>query len=450
MHAWLRNGTAVEIKLGPFVDATDGFTPETGLTISQADVRLAKNGGDWAQKSESTTLVHEENGWYRCLLDATDTATPGILVVAVNESGARPVYRTFMVIDPDMYDHLLDQASGDGFPVNVVNWDGASVQTTPPAVNVSRWNGTAVATPTVAGVPEVDVTHVAGSVVNALVGGRVDCSVGAMATSVITNAAIAANAIGASELATDAVAEIADAVWDEARAGHVAAGSFGEGVASVQGSVTGSVASVVGNVGGDVTGNIGGSLNGNVVGNVQGSVNTVTGDVQGDVVGNLGGNIIGDLLGEVAAIATGGITAGSIAADAIGSSELAASAVAEIADAVWDEAKAGHVTAGSFGEGVTVNALTTGVLSAAALAADAANKVADHVLRRTLANVAASADGDAVSFRSLLGVARKVVNRIRVSGGVLTVYEEDDTTAAGTQNVTTSASAQPITELDPP
>lgn len=51
-------------------------------------------------------------------------------------------------------------------------------------------------------------------------------------------------------------------------------------------------------------------------------------------------------------IAANVITAASIAADAIGASELAADAVAEIADGVWDEARAGHVAAGSFGEGV--------------------------------------------------------------------------------------------------
>jgi hypothetical protein len=37
---------------------------------------------------------------------------------------------------------------------------------------------------------------------------------------------------------------VADAIWDEARSGHTAAGSFGQGVASVQGAVTGAVASV--------------------------------------------------------------------------------------------------------------------------------------------------------------------------------------------------------------
>jgi hypothetical protein len=90
------------------------------------------------------------------------------------------------------------------------------------------------------------------------------------ATGAITASAIAADAIDASELAAGAATEIgtavwaaasrtltantnlndptaaaiADAVWDEARAGHVSAGSFGEGVASVQGGVTGSVGSI--------------------------------------------------------------------------------------------------------------------------------------------------------------------------------------------------------------
>lgn len=94
-----------------------------------------------------------------------------------------------------------------------------------------------------------------------------------------------------------------------------------------------------------------------VVASVSGAVGSVTGAV-GSVTGNVGGNVTG----SVGSVATGGITSGSfaagainaaaIAADAIGASELAADAVAEIADAVWDEARSGHVTAGSFGEGV--------------------------------------------------------------------------------------------------
>lgn len=67
-----------------------------------------------------------------------------------------------------------------------------------------------------------------------------------IADAAITAAKIATGAIDADALAADGVAEIADGVWDEARAGHVAVGSFGEGVASVQGNVTGSVGSVTG------------------------------------------------------------------------------------------------------------------------------------------------------------------------------------------------------------
>lgn len=97
-------------------------------------------------------------------------------------------------------------------------------------------------------------------------------------------------------------ADVADAVWDEARAGHVSAGSFGEGVASVQGNVTGSTASVAGAVG-SVTGNVGGnvvgtvaSVVGNVGGNVTGSVGSVVGAV-GSVTGNVGGNVTGTVGG---------------------------------------------------------------------------------------------------------------------------------------------------------
>lgn len=49
------------------------------------------------------------------------------------------------------------------------------------------------------------------------------------------------------------------------------------------------------------------------------------------------------------AFAAGAIDAAAIAANAIGTSEFAAATIAAIADAVWDEAQSGHVTAGSTG-----------------------------------------------------------------------------------------------------
>ena len=107
MANWLRQGTAVDIAMGPFVDSTDGVTAETALTIAQADVRLKKNGGAWAQKNDTNSATHEENGWYEVALNSTDTNTLGVLVVAINKSGARPVWREFLVVPAAVYDALV-------------------------------------------------------------------------------------------------------------------------------------------------------------------------------------------------------------------------------------------------------------------------------------------------------------------------------------------------------
>jgi hypothetical protein len=103
----LKQSTAVDIALGPFVDSTDGVTAETALTIAQADVRLKKNAAAWAQKNDTTSATHEENGWYEVNLNSTDTNTLGILCVAVAESGALPVWEKFMVVPANVYDSLI-------------------------------------------------------------------------------------------------------------------------------------------------------------------------------------------------------------------------------------------------------------------------------------------------------------------------------------------------------
>ncbi len=104
---WLKQSTSADVPIGPFVDQTDGFTAETALTITQPDIRLKKNGGAWAQKNAAQTLSHEENGYYEVTLDATDTNTLGLLRLAVNESGALPVWEDFLVVPANVYDSLV-------------------------------------------------------------------------------------------------------------------------------------------------------------------------------------------------------------------------------------------------------------------------------------------------------------------------------------------------------
>jgi hypothetical protein len=106
MGLFLKQSTAVDHLVGPFIDDGDGKTAETLLTVTQAEVRLSKNGGNMAQKNEATSLVHDELGYYVCKLDATDTNTLGRLQLMIHESGALPVYHEYMVVTANVYDSM--------------------------------------------------------------------------------------------------------------------------------------------------------------------------------------------------------------------------------------------------------------------------------------------------------------------------------------------------------
>lgn len=107
MAMWLKQSTAVTVKIGPFIDQTDGYSAETALTIAQGDVRLSKNGGDIAQKSDTGSCTHDEIGVYNCSLNTTDTGTLGRLQLWVHESGALPVWHEFMVVPANVWDSMF-------------------------------------------------------------------------------------------------------------------------------------------------------------------------------------------------------------------------------------------------------------------------------------------------------------------------------------------------------
>lgn len=134
---FLKQSTSVDVGVGPFLDESDGKTTETSLSITQADIRLKKNNGNWAQKAAAQTLSHEEAGWYELTLDATDTDTLGILLVAIHESGALPVWVEFHVVTANVYDSL--------FSTDVLD------------VSVTQWTGTNVASPDTAGYPKTTI-----------------------------------------------------------------------------------------------------------------------------------------------------------------------------------------------------------------------------------------------------------------------------------------------------
>jgi hypothetical protein len=251
----IKQSTSIDVGVGPFLDDTDGKTAETGLTITQPDVRLKKNGGAWAQKAAAQTLTHEEAGWYEVTLDATDTDTVGQLIVAIHESGALPVWEYFQVVEEAVYD-MLFAASALGYVANA-------------PVNVAQFGGSNLTS--ASGIPEVKVAS--------------------LANNAITAASIASDAITDAKVASDVtIASVTGAV----------------------GSVTGAVGSVTGAVG-SVTGAVG-SVTGNVGGNVVGSVASVAGAV-GSVTGNVGGNVVGSVASVVGAVGSvTGLTASDVGA----------------------------------------------------------------------------------------------------------------------------------------
>ena len=103
----LRQDTAVNVLIGPFVDSTDGVTAETGLTV-QVDV--SKNGQALADRNDVTNPTHDAagtvDGYYNCELDATDTNTVGILTLACSATGALPVRHDYQIVETAVYDAL--------------------------------------------------------------------------------------------------------------------------------------------------------------------------------------------------------------------------------------------------------------------------------------------------------------------------------------------------------
>lgn len=107
----LKQSTAATIKLGPFVDDTDGKTAKTALTIGQADIRLSKNGGDIAQSHNTAGATHDELGYYDIPLDTTDTGTLGRLRVLVSKAGALPVWQDFLIVTANVFDTFCSTGS---------------------------------------------------------------------------------------------------------------------------------------------------------------------------------------------------------------------------------------------------------------------------------------------------------------------------------------------------
>jgi hypothetical protein len=242
MAAWLKQSTSVTIQLGPFVDKTDGVTYETGLATAMDNattgIRLSKNGAALADRSDATAPTYDAFGFYRVVLDATDTGTLGNLIVQYGDATTcLPVWKEYMVVPANVWDSMF---GADLLQVDVTQIGGGTQSATD--LKDFADDGYDPATNKVQGVVLVDtITTYTGNTVQT----------------------------------GDAFARI---------------GLNGAGLTNID------LPDQTMNITGNITGNLSGS-----VGSVTGAVGSVTGAV-GSVTGNVGGSVVGSVASVTAGV----------------------------------------------------------------------------------------------------------------------------------------------------
>jgi hypothetical protein len=378
MATWLKQSTVVEIAIGPFLDSADGNTVESALTITQPDIRLKKNGGAWAQKSAAQTLTHEENGWYEIALSTTDTDTLGILIVAVHESGALPVWREFNVVPANVYDSLF---STDLLQVDLTQWLGVAplalasqlVQTQVNSISAGIVSAASLSTDS--GLKPIR----SGTCEAASTSSTVALDSGASATTDFYKGTriylVSGTGVGQSRLCTayNGATKVATiepnwitnpgngtttfAIRDDGYApgigtGGVAATSFAAGAINAAATNADFLAEINAEVDTALA-----DYDAPTFAELDARTDAIEADTQ-DIQARLPAALVsGRIDASVGAMATDVLTASAVAADAIGASELATDAVQEIADAILDRANGVET-------GVTLRQVLRGVAAA--------------------------------------------------------------------------------------
>jgi hypothetical protein len=238
--------------------------------------------------------------------------------------------------------------------------------------------------------------------------------------------------------ALPAAGAIADAVWDEATSGHSTAGTTGKALTdagsagdpwstALPGAYTAGSAGYI----------LGTNLNATVGSRSSHSAADVW-SVGTRTLSAFGFTVTTNDAASIAAILED--TGTTIPAQING---LSIPTAATIADAVCDEILSGHATAGSLAKAISDILADTGT-DGVVLSAATCNKIADHVRRRTQANVEASSDGDTLALSSLYGLIQQIQEAAAV-GTTLTIYKTDGTTSLGTKTLATDPAAEPVT-----
>ena len=194
---YLRTNTATRVTVGPFLDKTDGITPEVALTVTSEKLTFVVDTAgvptlilDTAPTASggANDMVHitgDDSGYYDLELAAADVNYLGRAMLSLNDVATHlPVFHEFMILPAVIYDAMI--LGTDLFDVSV-----------------TQLLGTAWLAPAVAGTPDVNVKT------------ETDHDLTTTQKTSVT-------------AAVPTVAQIADGVWDEVKSGHVGATTFGD------------------------------------------------------------------------------------------------------------------------------------------------------------------------------------------------------------------------------
>lgn len=345
---------------------------KTSAVLATGDFKLIKDEGASANATNSVT--DEGNGIYSLVLTATEMQAARIALICVDQTATKDWKDTVLLLST--YGHASGQHPFDlGTASAPQTGDNFARLGAPAGASVSA---------DIAGV-QSDTNDLQTRVPAALVSGRIDASVGAMAAGVVTAAAVATDAIDADALADGAITALTFAAG-AIDAAAIAADAIGaselaaDAVTEIQaGLATAAALTVVDDF-----------LDTEVAA-ILAAVDTEITDIQGRLPAAL---VAGRMDSDVGAIQANAITATSIAANAL--------------------------TAAKFATGAF-----------------------DAVFTRAL-----SAVEGAATARSLAWAIAKLTNKVSISGSTLSIKQTDDTTDVFTQTLTTDAAAEPVVSMD--
>lgn len=413
----LKQSTSIDIRMGPFVDATDGVTPETGVTLGAADQAevLKANGAATVAMAGTFAAVTGADGWYDYTVQTGDVDTVGEVTFVVQDSSVcLPVFVRAMVLEEAIYDALYGS--------------GASGFDASGRVDVGSVGGTA------------QTANDNGADLNTLLT-RI---VGTLAAGTHT-------------------AQTGDAY---ARLGAPAGASVSADIATIDGNVDTINGRVLGTIAagthvaqtGDSFARIGATGSGLTTLATQASISALNNVSAADVNAQCDAAIADAALATAAALATVDTVVDAILADTaeIGVAGAGLTALANASDLATVDANVdtllsrvvGTIAAGTHTAQTGDSYARLGAPAGASVSADiaavpTATENADALLNRDMSAVSDT------NARSPLNALRATRNRTAISGGTVTVYKENDSTVAWTAAATTDAAADLITEVDP-